>query len=136
VEGKAPGLKGPRFLWYLWPSARIVDATWDPARGTIVAEAENGARRTVIIEADQVVIRDELMGAVAIPWTVQWLLHPDAHPSWLSTQPEARSIPGSEGDVTGWFSAHYAERRRGHTFEVVGPSTPGAPIITTIRRCL
>lgn len=132
IEGRPPGVRGPRFLWYLWPSAKIVEAHWHAPRATIVAETPAGARRTVIVDPDRVEVTDGVSGHGGSAWRVRWLLHPEADPERVTVIPAPRRGRGSEEDVFGWFSPHYGERLSCHTLEVEPPPLRAVSIVTAI----
>lgn len=132
IERRPPGIRGPRFLWYLWPSAKIVEATWNAPRAIIVAETPDGARRTVTVDPDHIEVADTVSGRKAHPWRVRWVLHPEADPERLIVIPAPRSGRGTDDDVFGWFSPHYSERLACHTLEVEPPPIPGVSVVTVI----
>ena len=106
-----PGLKGPRFLWYLWPEAEIRSTSWDGKRVVIVAEIPGQVRRTVQVESKVVRVRDEILGDRASTLTVLWTLHPDAGPDSVTAPQPGRPIAAEGNGVRGWFSPHYGRRR-------------------------
>lgn len=132
LDRRPPGVRGPRFLWYLWPSARIVEAHWGRHGGRIVAETPV-ARRRVVVTPDKVEITDRILATGNGRWRVRWLLHPDVDPECIETAAGARVGHGREGDPYGWFSAHYGERRPAPTLEVAAPANRDHTIVTSIR---
>ena len=104
------GLRGPRFLWYLWPKAELRSTSWDGERAVIVAEIPGRVRRTVQVESEVVRVRDELLGDQAKSLTVLWTLHPEADPDSLTTAQPGRTISAERNGVRGWFSPHYGRR--------------------------
>lgn len=98
-------LRGPRFLWYRWPSASIVLVAQDNTRITVKLKAKPGLERTVVVERTGVRVIDRAQPAQA--FEVMWLLHPDAAGYALTVTGNVRRIDATEEDTAGWFSPLY-----------------------------
>jgi len=133
VSGRPPGIKGPRFLWYRWPSADIVESSWDGERAVVVAEADTGVRRTIVAEAAGVDVHDELLDPGATDWRVYWLLHPDSDATMVTTRPGPQPREAADDEALGWFSPNYGERVPSILLKVEGPGAGDPHILTTIR---
>lgn len=110
VDGREPGIRGPRFLWFVWPSARIVRASFQDGVVSIEAEARGETRRVVQARRDRVRVQDEVLRGSAKSMEVTWLLHPDASPGVASVDVGCRVDSAQDDDVLGWFSAEYGHR--------------------------
>ncbi|MGE3616085.1 MAG: heparinase II/III family protein, partial [Gemmatimonadales bacterium] len=106
VDDRPPGLKGPRFLWYRWPDARLGSVATDPPR--ITAEIPGRVRRTVTVTDAAVTIEDEVLSPRWRRARCVWLLHPDADPALVHGAD--RVVGATEDDPAGWFSPRYAVR--------------------------
>lgn len=109
VDGREPGIRGPRFLWYLWPESRVVSTTAVESGYEVVAEVPDVNQRRVSVQDGVVVVEDRVFKADAREAIVCWLLHPDAQPEQV-TVPGSELVEAKEGDVTGWFSPAYGVR--------------------------
>lgn len=110
VDDREPGVKGPRFLWLLWPEATITRAEHDARGATLAAEIPGVVRRVVHVTPSRVIIEDDAIPPNADRLSTTWLLHPEADPAMLVTSGERRVHEAVEGDVRGWFSPRYGER--------------------------
>jgi len=136
VDGREPGVRGPRFLWYAWPDARLVSAEWTDDGATIVAERAGTIRRTVRATADGVRVVDEVAPATGDEVVVRWLVHPDAPADALAVE------PGRDGDVTvetasdarlaGWYSPAYGVRVASRVVVARCAARAGATLVTTM----
>ncbi len=110
ADGVEPGVRGPRFLWLLWPEAALLRAEMEgPAAAVLAGALPNGARRTVRVEPGRVTVEDEAPSG-ARELVVRWLLHPDADPEQVRVEGESRLFRGEEGSTPGWFSPTYGAR--------------------------
>ena len=132
VDDEEPGIRGPRFLWYVWPSARVVSAAMEGAEAVIVAEIPDRVRRTVRAMADRVTVHDELLAPGTHRVRIRWLLHPDADPASVRVEGGSRVIEAREGEPPGWFSPTYGERVPSRYVEVERDASPGTRIVTEI----
>jgi hypothetical protein len=110
LDGEEPGIRGPRFLWYVWPSAHIVRAEMEDGEAVIVAEIPDRVRRTVRVAADRVLVRDVVLATGAQRVRVRWLLHPDADPALVRVEGGSRVVEALDGAPEGWFSPTYGVR--------------------------
>lgn len=126
VDGQASGVRGPRFLWLLWPDALLESA--EPVdRGVRLAASIPGrVRRTVLVTPDRVSIDDQALGDRGGRIVVRWLLHPAVPASILESNTPARVRAAAEGDVAGWFSPYYGCREAAHV--VALESERGVPL--------
>lgn len=107
INDQEPAERGPRFLWYSWPVARVVAATFANGKARLVG-ATDAARREIEVCDDQVVVADFVSDA-ASAMQVTWLLHPLAAPDQIVAE-GAEVLHASEGSVEGWFSPSYGLR--------------------------
>jgi len=132
VDDEEPGIRGPRFLWYVWPSARLLRAEMEGDEAVIVAEIPDRVRRTVRAAADRVVVRDEVLAPGARRVRVRWLLHPDADPSLVRVEGGSRIVEAQEGTPEGWFSPTYGVRVASRYVEVEREVGDGREVVTEI----
>ena len=133
LDDREPGVRGPRFLWYLWPAGEI-DAVETGARGDrLRARSVTGVSREVEVGPGVVTVRDRVEGGRASQLHVRWTLHPDAKGEPISIEGESEAGWGGEGAVMGWFSPHYGERLRTRYIDARRPALAGAEIVTRIR---
>jgi hypothetical protein len=109
LDGAAPGVPGPRFLWYIWPAARLVRAEGGPGGAVLEAEVPGVARRTVRVAPGRVEVEDRVLRPGTREAVVRWLLHPAADPAWVRA-PGARVVEAAPADPAGWFSPGYGVR--------------------------
>lgn len=131
LDGREPGIRGPRFLWYQWPQADLVEAEPEGDAIRLVAERPGEVRRTVRVYDGHVEVRDEALA----PGTLEtsWLLAPGTLASCVDVGNASRQeVAAREGDVAGWVSPHYGERIPSQS--VVATATEGTPsaIVTRI----
>lgn len=132
VDGREPGVRGPRFLWYIWPAAKLISAEWRGSEAVLVAEGTHGVRRTVRVEHDHVTIRDETARSKAGTLSVLWTLHPSADPALVRIENgEVRTTAAESNGVFGWFSPRYGERLATAAVEARRPAAAGA-VVTRI----
>ncbi len=126
VNDQEPGIRGPRFLWWAWPSAALITVESEGETSTIVARLMDAVARTPIAERrvcvspEAVVVEDRALVGEAATVQVTWLLHPEAGPSTvlhadLEPASEAGQLTlsehrGQEGEALGWFSPTYGTR--------------------------
>lgn len=133
LDDAEPGLRGPRFLWYRWPDARLIAAASQGGTAAIVAEMPGRVRREVRVARDLVRVEDTVLASDARRMRVRWLLHPGADSSQLRVvEGGARVLEAREGAVPGWFSPHYGERIPSRYIEAERDAVPGARIVTEI----
>ena len=122
IAGRPPARRGPRFLWYSWPGASIVEAvSLDSDRARVVLENESWAddgirhRRSCHLNGGGVIVVDDVIvgGAVEESVELHWLLDAPADAVAIvgSAPIERDDAVGEEGDVSGWISEHYGQRR-------------------------
>ena len=129
-DDKEPGLRGPRFLWYAWPSARVQSAEWDGSIAHIRATRPGGIERRVVVGADIVTVTDRVRAGVRA--RVRWLLHPQAEPTQVETADAEIRTPNDLA-TPGWYSPHYAERIGSRYIDAVRSGSGVHEIVTTIR---
>ncbi|HEX8360772.1 MAG TPA: heparinase II/III family protein [Longimicrobium sp.] len=128
LDGAEPGVRGPRFLWYLWPEADIREARCVADGAVLVAEIPGRVRREVHVAPEGVTVTDTAL-APAAEMRVRWLLHPDAAPQCVEVEGGATLHRAADDDVLGWYSPHYGERLPSSWWEA---ATPGSQIVTRI----
>jgi hypothetical protein len=113
LDGAEPGRRGPRFLWYSWPSARIRNATLCGDRAQVLAELDGRVLRAVEVRADGVSVRDSVLDPAVSTMQVSWLLDPCSRNVQLAVEgAEVERTVAAEGDILGWFSPTYGLRQR------------------------
>jgi hypothetical protein len=131
VDDAEPGVRGPRFLWYLWPRAAVMEACATAGGWRLRAELAGRAERTVDVVPGRVEVRDRALGHRAVSIEVLWTLHPDAEPAMLRAD-AAVVESAAEGRPEGWFSPHYGERLPSRTVRVRREGAGALAIRTTI----
>ena len=132
LDGVEPGVRGPRFLWYLWPEADVLGARLSDGVAVLEAERPGAVRRTVRVEPGRVVVEDRALDPEAGRVSVRWTLAP-------GVALEAVAVEGGvvraarEGAVEGWVSLHYGERIPSQSVEADAPAGPSHTIVTTIQ---
>jgi hypothetical protein len=136
VDEAEPGERGHRFLWYSWPSARLVDASYREGRVRLTAEIADVVRREIDATQDEVRVRDIVLKSGAKVVQVTWLLDPSRPmPHLVAENAELERIDAKEGDVAGWFSPSYGLRLRSEALRVRRVRAASTlQIDTTIRR--
>ncbi|HEX8321738.1 heparinase II/III domain-containing protein [Longimicrobium sp.] len=132
LDGREPGVRGPRFLWYIWPEADMVEAELGPDGATLVAEVPGRISRTVRVTAREVTVEDRIEPGAAREATVGWLLHPDAPAGAVRVDGPREVVEAVEGDTAGWYSPAYGERIASRRVQVRRPAAGGAVITTFI----
>lgn len=132
LDGREPGVRGPRFLWYIWPEADMLSAEFHGETATLVAKVPGRIRRTVRVTAGEVTVEDRIHPGAAREATVGWLLHPDAPAGAVRVDGPGEVIEAVEGDTAGWYSPAYGERIASRRVRVRRPAAGGAVIKTFI----
>ena len=133
VNRTEPGVRGPRFLWYIWPDARVVSCEQSEVAVVIVAERRGSCRRTVTISDGGVLIRDEALpgafkGRTAV--TVRWLLHPSTPLGVIRVLGDSSFHVAEEDSVYGWYSEFYGKRVASRWIEAFSDSGSIETLIT------
>lgn len=130
-DGKEPAERGPRFLWFSWPKARIVDSEYASGFARVVAERLGASRREVTINGDIVRVTDRALDRSAHSMQVTWLMHPDAVTDYTVCAAESERILAREDDVTGWYSSTYGLRKKSCAVRIVRRIEGGEVTIET-----
>lgn len=130
LDGEEPGLRGPRFLWLVWPRAQLRTTELHDGAATLVAEIPGRLRRVVHVSIDAVDVHDEALAAGTHALRVIWLLHPDASAADITCSPVGRTVGAAESDALGWFSPRYGERLP--SLAVIAENPAGSVIHTRI----
>jgi heparinase II/III-like protein len=133
LDGREPGVRGPRFVWYLWPEADLLRADFDGRFATLVAEVRGKVRRTVVVTREEVRVEDRILPGVADEAAVRWLLHPDASAESVRVEGGGEVMAAREGATPGWYSPAYGARTASRWVEARRGARDGAEIVTTIR---
>lgn len=134
LDAAEPAQRGPRFLWYSWPSARIVETAFDSTGARMIAEVGARVRREIAVTASGVRVVDSVLDGRVSSLQVTWLLHPDLQAQGLLQAAAAESIAAREGDVSGWFSPTYGLRLPSTAMRVrVARGTGALSCVTTIQ---
>lgn len=134
VDDREPGIRGPRFLWYIWPCAELRHVSHSHNSAVLVAEIAGRVRRTVSLTPDCVEVIDEVLARGARKLLVRWLLHPDADIRSLTVNGAAQLLAATNEQTTGWFSPTYGLRIPSHYVEVERSAAAGLVVKTTIVR--
>jgi hypothetical protein len=136
LDDREPGIRGPRFLWYAWPSAELRSASREAdGRVRLVAQVPGSVRRTVEVRRDSVTVLDEVLDAAgAARVVVRWLLHPSVGPGVVSCDPPPTVRDAVEGSPLAWFSPRYGERLPSHVVEVSSDALREAKAFMNIDR--
>lgn len=110
LDASEPARRGPRFLWYSWPSARVVQTQFDTSSARLVAEMPRRVTREIVVESREVSVIDSVLDGRVSSLQVTWLLHPDVQSEDAVQATGAEGIAAHETDVTGWFSPTYGMR--------------------------
>ena len=131
LDGREPGIRGPRFLWYQWPEADVVEAESTRDEVRIVAERPGEVRRTVRVRDGRVEVRDQALAPGALE--TAWLLAPGVPASCVDVGDAARrEVAAREGGVAGWVSPHYGERIPSQSVVARSTDQPRAAIVSRI----
>lgn len=126
LDGSEPAERGPRFLWYSWPAARIVSADYRDGRVYLLAEIPGRVQREIQMTADEVRVVDSVLDPEVRALEVSWLLHPDCRAARCVHISGAERFEAAEEQVLGWFSPIYGLRLpsaviRAHRERSAGP---------------
>ncbi|HJQ10044.1 MAG TPA: heparinase II/III family protein [Gemmatimonadaceae bacterium] len=105
-----PGMRGPRFLWLTWPSARILSVRMDNGEAFVSATLDGRVERRVHVTTDRVYVTDAALATGAESLRVSWLLHPGTPRSVFRSESPFSYVEASPGDALGWLSPVYDER--------------------------
>lgn len=131
LDGREPGIRGPRFLWYQWPQAGIVDAESTSDEVRLVAERAGVVRRSVRVRDGLVEVQDEALAPGSLQTT--WLLAPGVSPLCIDVGDAGHQlVAAQEGAVAGWVSPHYGERIPSQSVTATSSSSVRATIVTRI----
>ena len=130
VDGYEPGVRGPRFLWYRWPDARIASAGVDGQILHIAAERD-GVRRTITCDAERIIVDDASEADARSQIEAHWLLADGVAPSVIESAEIRETIAATADDPRGWISWRYGERTAG-TLVRVGAATDRSHALQTV----
>ena len=109
-DNEEPGIRGPRFLWLKWPSARITSARLDDGATTVSAEIPGRVSRDIVVTDGMVTVTDKTLDESVARVRICWLLHPSATIEQFDSETPCRVIEASDDDTVAWFSPSYGER--------------------------
>jgi hypothetical protein len=132
LDDEEPGIRGPRFLWYKWPRAELINAQLIDGTAVLQALVPGRVRRTVRVAGDGVRIEDEVL-VDAGEATIRFLLHPNANPRQVEVEGGFEVHEAVEGDPLGWFSPTYGERIPSRAIVIRRPAKRGLVIKTHVR---
>jgi len=162
IDGVDQMVRGPRFLWLLWPAARVLANTTSSDGNSSVFEAEHDGygrlaspvthRRRIERTGDRYFVRDELLGAGKHQVALRWRLCDDAWRQSANTfsladgdrqysvtigpLPSGFTVRLARGEESprpeGWESTYYAERKPSPTIIVSGSAQLPLTLETTI----
>jgi len=110
LDDQEPAVKGPRFLWYSWPSACVTSASLLENCITICAEAQAKVRREISIQGDDISIVDTVLDPKILSMSVTWLLNPALASGDFVVTGVSERIAATEDSPIGWHSPSYALR--------------------------
>jgi hypothetical protein len=110
LDRSEPAARGPRFLWYSWPHAKIIAAEQVDGVARVVAEIPGRVKREIEISEIGVRVEDTALDPSAAHMQVTWLLHPSVADHDCIEARNLERIAAKEGDITGWFSESYGVR--------------------------
>ena len=119
LDGNEPAVRGPRFLWLSWPTARIVATEQGSNFARVVAKRPGVVQREVYITGDTVRVTDRVLDRSARYMQVTWLVHPDVIDDYTVSAEGSQKISAREDDVTGWYSPTYGLRRKSCAVRIV-----------------
>ena len=132
VAQRSPGVRGPRFLWYIWPDARVVQCK-PSGEGILIVAERRACRRSVTISERSVFVRDEVLGGESgarTPLCVRWLIHPGMSSSTVqATNAQIHDSPHDDS-IYGWYSSYYGERTPTRWIEACSDGSPLETLIT------
>lgn len=132
LDDREPGVRGPRFLWYLWPAADLLRAEMEGGQAVLVAEVPGQVRREVRAGADGVVVTDRVLRPDARSASVRWTLHPDADPASVRVEGPSQLREAREGEPAGWVSLHYGERTASRVVDARREPPEALQVVTVI----
>ena len=120
IAGLEAARRGPRFLWLVWPHARIAAAS--TIDGEVRIEISNDSwrhagiahRRCCVLRANGAAVIDEIHGEreFSAPVHVHWLLEPGAEIAVTSSgDGTITEVCGDAGSTRGWVADSYAVKR-------------------------
>jgi hypothetical protein len=118
VDDHEPGVRGPRFLWLTWPSARIVAAQMERGQALVIARADGVVERTVRVTSECVSVSDAPLAPSASSIRVCWLMNPDSPRSTFRCASTSVRVEAVEGDPIAWYSPAYDERVASYAFVI------------------
>ena len=110
LDDREPGVRGPRFLWYSWPQAALLDAVRDGDDFVLRAEVPGRVRRTVRVRLMGVDVEDEVLARDASRIVARWLVFPGVSADVVHVDGDRRVLAADDEDTDGWFSPTYNER--------------------------
>jgi hypothetical protein len=110
LDNAPPVERGPRFLWYSWPMARVLRAEYLDGRAYISADIPGHVRREIEVTADSVRVIDTAVDSKASVLEVSWLVHPDCKTAYFIDTSNAEHVAAADGEALGWFSPSYGLR--------------------------
>lgn len=132
LDVSVPAQRGPRFLWYSWPRARICEARMQDGQALIVAEIPGQVRRTVRVMRGRVEVQDEAIDPRASTMRVTWLLHPELKVPAIIQSNVMHVIEAQEGRIEGWFSPTYGLRQPSRAVRIDARKTHGRLECTSV----
>lgn len=142
VDGREPGVRGPRFLWYAWPEARLLVAEHveggdsGEAHVRLVGERAGEVQRSVGVWAGRVEVRDAALDGgeeLSVVWTLpRGVAAERVAVEDAGGRVRVRVEPAREGAPAGWVSLHYGSRIPGQTVRATTSAAGPRGIVTTI----
>lgn len=131
IDGKEPGLRGPRFLWLKWPRAHLTDIRDGPLE-LFATGARADVERCVRFTDDLIEVLDRPTGEGDHDIEVNWLLAPGVPESVMESDAVREVIHANEGRVDGWISQRYGQRDAGTLVRLRAKCARDAPLRTVI----
>ena len=132
VDGREPGVRGPRFLWLRWPSADI-NGWRETEDGVDVAASSEDVERIIRLRDDYVEILDRPLLTGRHRVHVSWLLAPGVSPECIESSAERIVTHAQPNAVKGWVSWYYGDRTQSVAVDLDAECTRDEPLRTIVR---
>jgi hypothetical protein len=133
ADGVEPGKRGPRFLWFTWPTAELTKASYEGARVVLAAEMPRRLARKVIVEPDRVCVVDSALDSAIQRLDVTWTLSAVAPAALEIVQGEV--FEDAADERLGWFSPTYGKKERARVLRVRGKRSAAGSLEIETRIC-
>jgi len=129
LDRREPAERGPRFLWYTWPEARLSETSYAAGRAVLTAEVPGRVVRCVNVTGEEVTITDTVLDPAVGQIEVSWLLHPRTR-GYIEAE-GADLVAAREAEPLGWFSPTYERREPARLVRITKTRSAGDLVIET-----